>query len=213
LAVAPHGQAEVNQYQESAQEIIADEDFAIHHRTVKVPKEETSSGGNFSWPDWLSNLGVPGFIGAVGVAVFWIILTLVVAGIVYLIIRNWHVFSRGSGGRQGGADKPRTEAVMGMDIRPESLPDNIVAAAREAWRNGDSHLALSILYRGSIAWLVNKESLQAAGNATYKSYFSTLTGTWVDVAYGKKDPEDSNMSDLCDQWPFDAVNPGGRRRG
>jgi len=147
----------------------------------------------------------------------------VVAGLVYLIIRNRHIFGSGSGGERGGVAEPKTVAVMGMDVRPESLPDDVVAAARKAWSDGDTHLALSLLYRGSIAWLVHREDLpieesdtegdclrrvQIVGGKPYAPYFSDLTGAWVAIAYGKKEPEGNKVNELCDQWPFMANGKG-----
>jgi len=114
---------------------------------------------------------------------------------------------------------------MGMDVRPESLPDDIAAAARQAWSDGDTQLAMSLLYRGSIAWLVNSEALpieesdtegdclrrvQLVGDKPYAPYFSNLTEAWVTIAYGKKKLADSLVTDLCDQWPF-ASNRKGQR--
>ncbi len=115
------------------------------------------------------------------------------------------------------AKQVRTREVMGMNITPESLPDDVASAAREAWRDGDFKLALSLLYRGSIAWFVNQAHLpieesdtegdclrhvQAHGQSSYEGYFTGLTNAWVKTAYGEQHPDDHTMVELCDNWPF-----------
>ena len=104
---------------------------------------------------------------------------------------------------------------MGMDVSPESIPDHLVDVARKAWKDGDYQLALSLLYRGAIAWLIDREDIPIEGGDTegdclnriqqlsnYQSvqYFADLTHAWITVAYGKQIPDDSDMQKLCDQY-------------
>ena len=219
---APDVCAEGNASQESVQEVLASDDFTVHHKVVDVPVDD---GSSHPFLEWLANLfsgsGLPEFMGVVGVVMFYLILTAVVAGIVYLIYKNRHVFdSIGGGGslRSG----PKTTAVMGMNVTPESLPDDVAEAARKAWREGDFQLALSLLYRGSIAWMIHRADLPIEEGDTEGDclarvrqlpdtgaveYFSDLTREWIAVAYGKKTPEDQSMVELCDRWPFSASKP------
>jgi len=229
MFVAPSARACDDSYREGAKQVLADEDFTIHHRTIKVPVE--SSGGN-SFFEWLAGMlggsGMPGFMGLLGTILFYIVLVAIIAGIVYLIIKNRHIFSGGVGTGRRSEARPKTEAIMGMDVRPESLPDDVVSAARAAWRDGDSHLALSLLYRGSIAWLVHRETLpieesdtegdclrrvEMVNNTEYGPYFKNLTGMWVDVAYGEKEPDGNRMVELCDRWPFGSLASEKKGRG
>lgn len=222
-----------DRYQESAREVLQHEDFTVHHREVKVRVEEESSSGESPFLEWLGDLlkdfGLPGFMGLVGQIVFYVILTAVIAGLVYLIYKNRHIFQSGGRRGKGGGAKPKTEAVMGMDVRPESLPDDVVSAARKAWADGDAKLALSLLYRSSIAWLVHRADLpieesdtegdcvrraDALRDQSVVPYFKNLTYAWVDVAYGRRELAGERFDGLCAQWPFHTS--GGRpmeRRG
>ncbi|NWK53987.1 DUF4129 domain-containing protein [Verrucomicrobiaceae bacterium N1E253] len=207
---------------EKIEAIMDDEDFIIHHRYVDVPVEEPSNDSDSGWLDWLSDLfsgsGVPDFMGAVGTVFFYVILAVLIVGIIFLIIKNAHVFRGGGGWRRGVKIEPKTVAVMGMDVSPESLPDDIAGAARDAWRAGDFRLALSLLYRGSLAWMVYRAELPieesdtegdclarvaALQDPNQVRYFSELTGQWIALAYGKIVPDDHAMVSLCEQWPFD----------
>ena len=205
-------------------EILADEDFTVHHRIVEVPKE--SSGEVPSWLDGLfGGAGVPAFMGVVGSVIFYLVLAAIIAGLVYLIYQNRHIFSSGAALAKD-ARAAKTREVMGMNVTPESLPDDIAAAAREAWRNGNYQLALSLLYRGSIAWFVHKAQVpieesdtegdclrhvEELGQAPYTGYFSGLTNAWIRTAYGKQQPDDHTMVELCDSWPFADVKGEGRQ--
>ena len=94
-------------------------------------------------------------MGVVGLIFFYAVLAAVIGGVVYLIYRNRHVFDHW--GRAGAvSSRAKIEAVMGMDVRPESLPDDVQEAALLAWKNGNHQLALSLLYRGAIVWMVHR---------------------------------------------------------
>ncbi len=217
-------------YRESAQQVLSDDDFTIHYKNVEVPVKKADGADGL--PEWLERLlgggGSAFFMGTLSVIIFWTILAVVVGGLIYLIIKNRHSFSGGIGGSSARVSIPKTEVVMGMDIRPESLPDDVVNAARAAWRDGDSHLALSLLYRGSITWFVHRGALPIAESDTegdclrrvqevseseYAPYFSSLTKVWVNTAYGENEPEDSRVVELCDTWPFGLITAPGKGRG
>jgi len=133
-------------------------------------------------------------------------------------MKNLHIFREGRSSVSSGSDEEvRARTVMGMDVTPESLPQDIVSAAQRAWADGDKQLALSLLYRGSLEWMVNSAKLpilesdtehdcvnyaQQMGNSSISNYFSKLTNLWVSLAYGKNEPEDSSIDWLCGDWPF-----------
>ncbi len=206
---------EVDVSQESIQQILADEDFTVHHRYVDVPVDEAHPF--FDWlADLLSGAALPGFMGILVTIVFYLILAALVAGLVFLIYKNRHIFES-LVVKKSVRPGPKITAVMGMDVSPESLPDDVAAAARSAWRDGDYQLALSLLYRGSLVWFVHRADLpidegdtegdclghvNQLPDARVVGYFSDLTREWVAVAYGKKVPDDQVMVDLCDHWPF-----------
>jgi hypothetical protein len=218
--VAGGGQGRVDPGQKQVQQVLADEDFTMHHRIVDVPVE-SSAGSSNSWLDDLfSGSSMPDFMGMVGSLVFYLILAGVVAGLVYLVYRNRHIFVS-DGGRVSSSSRLKTREVMGMNVSPESLPLDVVSAARDAWRAGDYQLSLSFLYRGAIASLIHGSELpiekgdteadclrrvEVMADKRFGPYFSELTRVWIDVAYGKLRPDDSAMHELCDGWPFGCLS-------
>lgn len=208
--------AESDTDEPSIEQIMQSEDFTIHTKIEKVPvKKEVSS---FNWR-------LPAFMGLFGHVLFYIVLALVLGGLAYLIYKNKHLLGGASGIDERSSSPSKIREVMGMDVTPESLPADVVSAARSAWEAGDHQLALSLLYRGSITWFINREELPIEESDTegdclrhveqmsdkgFTPYFTKLTQLWVSMAYGKKQPDDAAMQSLCDTWPFGQDERGNR---
>lgn len=130
------------------EEVLESPDFEVHKMQSKrwVPEFENSEKEKLDTPDF-------GAVAAIGEIFFWGVVAGLVGWLIYYLVKNAHLFiSR-------GAPKDEVRAptvVMGMNITPESLPDDIVASARAAWAAGDFKEALSLLYRGSLSWLVTR---------------------------------------------------------
>jgi len=217
MVFSPNTQAK-GVLQEDISEILAADDFTVYDRIVEVPKETNSDSS--SWlGEFFSGLGIPSFMGVVGTIMFYLVLMAIIAGLIWLIVKNRHVFSSSATLIRDSQDA-KTHEIMGMDVAPESLPDDVVAAARETWGQGDYKLALSLLYRGSITWFVFRDQLsieesdtegdclrrvEALGQHQYADYFSSLTDVWILAAYGKQQPDNHTMVTLCDNWPFSNV--------
>ncbi len=218
LLFTPNVQAN-NAPQDEIAEILAEDDFTVHHRIVEVPKESSNSSSSGWLGKFFSGLGLPAFMGFVGTMIFYVVLVAIIAGLVWLIVKNRHIFSSGAA-LASDAQAVKTREVMGMNVTPESLPDDVAAAARNAWGQGDYKLALSLLYRGSITWFVHRGQLpieesdtegdclrrvEEQGQHQYAGYFSGLTNAWILTAYGKQQPDDRTMGSLCENWPFSNV--------
>ncbi len=105
--------------------------------------------------------------------------------------------------------------LMGLDIRPEQLPADIPAAAWQLWQGGAAEAALSLLYRGALAVLVQRAVL-LADSATEADclhqvmqhqpppvgqFFTELTQSWLLAAYAHRLPATPQVQQLCQQWP------------
>jgi hypothetical protein len=103
--------------------------------------------------------------------------------------------------------------VQDLDIRPESLPDNIGAAARKLWDSGEHRGALSLLYRGVLSRLVHVHNVPIRDSSTegdclrlsaprlkeeQKNYVTFLVQVWQHAVYGGQQPETASLYTLCD---------------
>ncbi|MCX6855349.1 MAG: DUF4129 domain-containing protein, partial [Verrucomicrobia bacterium] len=194
---------------ESARKILEHPDFKIDSRTQKELIKESSG-----------EMQVSPLFGMILTGLFWLVIAGFVAFIIYLIVANRHLLVRGSRLNRSGLPKdlgPRV--IMGMDITRESLPADIVSAARSAWQAGQYRIALSLLYRGSLSRLVEQQRLpirdsdteddcldhllRAKPTGVERAYFSTLTRLWVRAAYARQEATSAEFDELCAAWPFD----------
>lgn len=205
--------------EEVVQEVLAHEDFERHKRTKKVwvPEDEKEFKGSFEQKDF-------SHLSAIGDIFFWLVMFAGIAGLVFLIYANRHIF-QGNSLAVADDSVPKTKTVLGMDVAAEALPDDIAAAAMQAFRDGDVARAMRLLYAGSISWMVERERLpvresdtegdciehsQSMSDPARVNFFSQLTAAWTSFAYGKRVPAESEVMDLCQRWPFKA-KPGGEQ--
>ncbi len=102
--------------------------------------------------------------------------------------------------------------VGSLDIRPESLPEHIGAAARELWQRGQPRAALSLLYRGALSRLVHEHAVPIRAASTESDcltlseprlapsahrFLSQLVAGWQTVAYAGRDMDPLDFEQLC----------------
>jgi hypothetical protein len=169
-----------------------------------------------AWQKWLENI-IPGLARVVEIAL-WLVLALVIG---WLWLKRaywlkWFAVPRKVPAYAAPA------MLFGLDILPQSLPDDIPAAARQRWQSGEPRAALSLLYRGALAhWLTHGTArpgsdategdclrlFSASASPAAAAYFSALTQAWQQVAYADRPPAADSLRQLCDHW---AAHFGGR---
>ena len=120
-----------------------------------------------------------------------------------------------SGARRGESRAPQAEPpptrLFGLDLDPRTLPDDVAAAAREAWARGERALALSLLYRGALLALVDGDALRVPAGATElecvalvrrlrpgaAAVFETLTLAWLGARYADTPPREESFDAIC----------------
>jgi hypothetical protein len=110
---------------------------------------------------------------------------------------------------------PQPAYVRGLDIRPESLPQDIGAAALALWRSGDVRGALALLYRGLLSRAVHVHHVPVKASSTEGEclglfaprlphaaldYSASLVRTWQLAVYRGAAPEASALEALCSEF-------------
>jgi len=105
--------------------------------------------------------------------------------------------------------------VRDLDIRPETLPDDIGAAARALWERGDRRAALALLYRGMLSRLAHVHGVPIRESSTEgdclalaaermpgdrSEYLARLVRVWQRFGYGREDVESTAVYRLCDDF-------------
>lgn len=177
--------------------------YTGQHNQTKQPNNETA------WQKFLASL-----IPKVAQIFEWLLWLLLAAIIGWLILnhKRWLGWLRISTARMPIQPAP---TLFGLDIQPESLPDNISQAAWKLWQDGQQRLALSLLYRGALAYWIAREKIALGANATEGDcmrlfragakretgdYFCRLTLAWQHTAYAGRQPPSEEMQQLCRDW-------------
>jgi hypothetical protein len=194
-------------------EVKTDAAFKVHTIIERIPNPSKRSW-SWHWPQWLNPGTAPDWLGSVFMIA---IMTAMAGAILWLLWKNRHVFLKI---RMPAGLSPRAataRVVMGMEVSPETLPDDVPGAAWSLWRQGLRQQALGLLYRGAISRVMvagRVEILESdtegdclrrvdlAGTPAYPEYFRRLTGVWIRLAYAGHGPEDREVESLCQQWPF-----------
>ncbi len=203
-------------------EILAHEDFGkketeTYWDAIERDEEpEASEGTGLKWlADWLLKV-IGGFFkgfAQIGEVLLWAAAGLILAGLAWWLLRN-------RGWLPGLAGRPKETpqaavTLFGLDVRPESLPQDIVATARALLEQGDHRGALSLLYRGILARFIQQgypripasateneclAKVVASRSAAEADYFRALTTAWIGLAYGHLLPGREQLESLCNKW-------------
>ena len=141
----------------------------------------------------------------------WVLGATAVA-ILLVLLRRWALLHA-----DGVRGRPITlpSHVRDLDIRPESLPDDIAAAARALWQRGEQRACLSLLYRGALSRLVHGHAVPIRAASTEGEcvrlaaralpaegggFFERLVQAWLLSVYGARAPDEAAVLTLCDEF-------------
>ena len=203
-----------------------DEFSQVKQEQMWLPKKKETEEKDLDlsgW-EWLESLfeGLGTFFKWIAVsfrALLWLLLAVFI-GLLILYRDRWlHLFTRE---KQQLSEYQPPEQLFGLEINPESLPDDIAMAAREKLQAGKYRDALGLLYRGALSVMINHDRLEldeshtegdvldlAAPklNTTRKRYLQTLTRYWQQIAYAHRNPNLEKSLQLCEQWQTFEVKP------
>lgn len=179
----------------------------------KQKTETTESSFSLFIKDMLEAIAL--FISKVIEFGLWILIAI---GIILLIYyrQHWLHFFQGKGKSKDSYQAP--EVMFGMDVRAKSLPKDIIGAAQKLWHSGKHRAALSLLYRGALVRLINKEKVRLKDSytegdvlrhaskqlpASRQRYLSLLTAQWKLIAYAHRTPAEADMQHLFRHWSSD----------
>ena len=155
--------------------------------------------------------GLFGWLAESGRYVVWVVGALLAALLVTYVVRLVRV--RGLP-RVPKAFVPPSH-VRDLDIRPESLPDDIGSAALALWEGGEQRAALALLYRGPLSRLVHVHGVPIRASSTEGEcltlarprlgeanarYAARLVETWGAAVYGGQLPAARAVQALCGEF-------------
>ena len=214
----------------SLDELLQQNEFSnketVKRLRLRNPEKEDES----TFIKWLLDLLEGSEDKAVGLGrLFELLLWLVMIGLIGLLIYRYRHWLSAQFVKVGPATKAKEKPItlFGMDVRKESLPEDVNAAALLLLQAGNKRAALALLYRASLAHLIYtgveiedgfteleclqamKTDLQSRHNKTPQDkdyissrihYFSSLTVVWRRLAYGHFLPSEQQAHELCSSW-------------
>lgn len=148
-------------------------------------------------------------VAKVGREVMWVLLAVIVLVIAYYVIRNIGVQKR----KKSQAQVIPVE-ITGLDIRPDSLPDDINKAFGQLLQQKQYRAALSLLYRATLSILAHRDLVPFKDSDTeqdclkrvnqhasqYDRFFTQLTNVWLLQAYANTTSDLTVLQRLNQDW-------------
>lgn len=168
-------------------------------------------------PGWLSSAA--NLINVSGRMLLWGAAVVAAAFLVVYLVRLGQL--RAARAREGFVSPTH---VQDLDIRPESLPEDVAAAAWALWERGECRAALSLLYRGMLSRLVHVHRTPIRASSTEEEcaqlaaarlsdpqvdYVRQLIQVWQDAVYGGRNPPTEHFQALCGQLEPQLAGPRG----
>jgi Domain of unknown function (DUF4129) len=170
-------------------------------------------------PSWI--IGLFDYLGQFGGLLLWIVGA---AGVAVAAI--WILRLLRSGAPRAAPAQPDVgdRQVLDLDIRPDSLPDDVSAAAIELLRAGRLRDSLSLLYRASLSSAVHRFGVTLSAHHTEREvlkavrvaldeararYFMDLVAIWQRVVYAGEAVSPEAVLPLCGGFStyFDRPRP------
>ncbi len=167
-------------------------------------------------PAWLKWLATS--LAEIARASAWIVAFVALALLLWYLRR---FVSRDAESASNAAYVPPTE-IAGMDVRPESLPDDVPAEARALLGRGAVREALSLLYRGALSALIHRYGVELRDSYTENDclrasepvlneqasdYFVRLVTDWRACAYADHMPQTGEIEQVIEQWSTYLAGP------
>jgi len=194
---------------QKAEAILASPEFSTKKEVTFGSWWDGLDGDSFETKDRSSAFS--GGLASVVEIFLWISLVILIVW----LLSNYFIVSRTWGGKVKEQDlSPQTE-VYSLIINKDELPQDIVAAAVQAWANQEKRKALAYLYRGFLAYTIDQVEIEIAESATENEcikiirsklpaassqYFSGLALSWMRLAYAGVILDDKAFENLCLQW-------------
>jgi len=193
-------------------------EFQQYRETTRWKYRNEQIGADRSAVNFWARLGL--FLADISQALLWVAVGLSVVALALIARRYLPRFF------EEQPDVYRApDALFGLAVTPESLPDDVAGTAAALARQGKLREALSLLYRGALSVLVHRDHVRLAEGDTEGDclraarrvlpqaggeYFTRLVRAWTAAAYAARLPDAAAAESLVREWvPHFAARAGG----
>jgi len=197
---------DLTQVEEAQQALREDSDLGLERTVNRLRWNQDDEEEEQQAPGWLT--GMFAWIGQAMRMLIWVLAALLAATIIIYLLR----LLRDRRAALAPAPRMAPARVRDLDIRPESLPDDVGAAARQLWDAGEFRRALALLYRGMLSRLAYVHAAPVRDSTTEgesmalargclgadKGEFAvSLVRIWQLAVYGGRMPESAEVHAIC----------------
>lgn len=208
---ASQGEQDTRSPKDVVAEVLAHPDFETSEQRTewRLPFERDDESGAAPWG--------AGVLAALLEVVLW-------AAVVGLGAVALYHLARSAGWIQVTAVAPKpalspVHAVLGLDVRPESLPADVPGTVLGLWGGGAHAEAIGLLYRATLARLAQRDGVEFAASDTERdcqrraqdalpverskeklAALADTTSAWLLTAYSDQRPRDEEVARLCREW-------------
>lgn len=115
-------------------------------------------------------------------------------------------------------ESPRPDlpvTMFGLDVKKDSLPQDVVNVAKGYWRDGERRQGIALLLRASLIKLLHDydcrffdsdteseccQRIDQQAPTAHSRFMRSLVGVWQQVAYAHRIPSDDVFNGLCRDW-------------
>ncbi len=178
-------------------------------------------------PDWLKALieffdsrdegdnGYTSLIASVLKYTLWGGFIVVLLWLAYRYRETIGKYARSYSSKPGGLDEDVTTVMFGLDVRRESLPEDVPSEVRLLWEKGQHRESVGLLYGALLTGLIHQHGfvfsdgytegecvsiVESRGSSDLSLYTRRLTECWQNIAYGHVTPSESDVAELCSEW-------------
>lgn len=163
----------------------------------------------------------PSGIKALGEVLAWSVIILVVLYLLFKLPTIIEYLSNTFSTKEATIEsKIIPDTLFGLDLKQESLPDDVAQEALQLWNENHHREALGLLFRASLSKLIHDYNCPFEDGYTelecYKvvehqrphlaDYFLTLTTSWRQLAYGHQIPQQEAFIYLVEHWAVTFAN-------
>jgi hypothetical protein len=204
---APPGRDEITRALEAVK---ADPNLAAERTITTLRWNEGPQRAARSTPAWMAWIaGLFGWMEQSARVLVWTAAAVLVGLLVVYLLR----IARAARAARDAEPFVAPTHVRDLDIRPETLPDDIGHAARVLWDRGNHRAALALLYRGLLSRLAHVHRLPIRDSTTEgdclvlaathlpqprREYAAELVRLWQRAVYGGEHASSPSVHALCD---------------
>jgi hypothetical protein len=178
-------------------------------KTLRWRNQPSVETGTPAWLQWIAGLVL--WLNQSARLLIWVTVIILVSLLAVALIRMVRRYET----RPGSDTRLTPTHVQDFDIRPETLPANIGAAARELWDRGAHRAALALLYRGLLSRLAHVHHMPIRDSSTEgeclayarrqlsglrHEYVARLIAVWQRAVYAHEPAEPALVYALCDDF-------------